>query len=754
MSALGKAAPAESSRPSQPVPKDQVLIRAVSQEAEGQFFRLRGAALVETSEMRVRADEIDYDQESGYVEARGNVLFEHFDGGERLEADRVEYVIGDETGRFFNVKGAIPVQLGARPGILTSTSPFSFRGAWAERIKNRYVLHDGMLTNCKLPRPWWSLHSPRIDIVPGDRALGYRAVMKLRFVPIFYAPLLYKSLQERPRRSGFLTPNVGNSSRRGLMVGVGYYWAINRSYDATYRMQYFTTRGPAHHLELRAKPTRSWDTNFLIYGVNDRGLELSDGRRLKQGGYLLAGDARGRLPKGFQVFVDANYLSNFQFRQAFTESFTEAVFSEVHTIGYMTKSWSSYSLHFVAQRHENFQSTAEGDKILIRKLPQVEFRSADRELSRKILPLWYSFEASAGLVRRTQPLFQTRNILDRVDFAPRVTTALRWKNFHLIPSFGIRETHYGERQTPDGRIVGANLTRHARDFSLELVPPSLERVFNAPKWLGDKVKHVVEPRLHYRYVTGVADFNQIIRFDETELLSNTHEASISLINRLYAKKGGQVHEALSWELWQKRYFDPTFGGAVVAGRRNVVLSAAEMTGYTFLDGPRRYSPVVSVLRGVPKSGLGVEWRTDYDPLRGEIVNGSLSADVRLGQYSTSFGYSRVACVPLSHVSNALPCQDPSEKKLAPPANQLRSALAYGQENKRGWIAGFNSIYDFRTGVMQFATMQVTYNTDCCGFSVQYRRFGFGTRNENQFRVALSIANIGNFGTLKKTERMF
>jgi len=710
--------------------------------------------MIETAEMRVQADEIDYDQETGYTEARGHVLFEHFEWGERLEADRVEYVIGEETGKFYRVKGTTPAQLGARPGVLTSTSPFSFQAAWAERIKNRYVLHDGLLTNCKLPRPWWSLRSSRIDIIPGDRALGYRAVMRLRFVPIFYAPVLYKSLEERPRRSGFLTPNIGNSSRRGLMLGAGYYWAIHRSYDATYRLQYFTQRGPAHHFEFRAKPAREWDGSFLVYGVNDRGLKLASGERIKQGGALIAGDLKGRLPKGFRVFGDVNYLSNFQFRQAFTESFTEAVFSEVHSIGFATKSWSSYSLHFVAQRNENFQSTAEGDKILIRKLPQAEFRSIDRELSRRILPLWFSVEASGGLVRRTQPLFQTRNVMDRVDFAPRVTTALRWRDFHLLPSFGIRETHYGERQTPAGRVVGANLTRHARDFQLEFTPPSLERVFAGPKWLGEKVKHVIEPRFNYRYVTGVADFTEMIRFDETELLSNTNEASISLVNRLYAKKGGVVHEALTWELWHKRYFDPTFGGAVVAGRRNVVQSSAEMTGYAFLDAPRRYSPVVSALRLNPVPGIGVEWRTDYDPLRREIVNGTLTADVRIREYATSFGYSRVACVPQGSLSQQVSCQDPAVKKLSPPSNQLRSAFGYGHENKRGWIAGFNSVYDFRTGVMQFAATQVTYNTDCCGFSVQYRRFGFGTRNENQFRVALSIANIGNFGTLKKTERMF
>ena len=44
--------------------------------------------------------------------------------------------------------------------------------------------------------------------------------------------------------------------------------------------------------------------------------------------------------------------------------------------------------------------------------------------------------------------------------------------------------------------------------------------------------------------------------------------------------------------------------------------------------------------------------------------------------------------------------------------------------------------------------------DCCGLSVQYRRFSFGTRNENQFRVAFAIANIGSFGTLKRQERIF
>jgi LPS-assembly protein len=65
-----------------------------------------------------------------------------------------------------------------------------------------------------------------------------------------------------------------------------------------------------------------------------------------------------------------------------------------------------------------------------------------------------------------------------------------------------------------------------------------------------------------------------------------------------------------------------------------------------------------------------------------------------------------------------------------------------------------TVYDFARKITIFTQTQVTYNTDCCGWSVQYRRFGFGSRNENQFRVAFAVANIGSFGTLRRQERMF
>jgi LPS-assembly protein len=93
--------------------------------------------------------------------------------------------------------------------------------------------------------------------------------------------------------------------------------------------------------------------------------------------------------------------------------------------------------------------------------------------------------------------------------------------------------------------------------------------------------------------------------------------------------------------------------------------------------------------------------------------------------------------------------------LSPPSNQLSTIVRLGDFNRRGWNAAVNTIYDYRQKIFLYNVSQITYNTDCCGFSVEWRRLALGrTRNENQFRVSLSIANVGSFGTLRPQERLF
>ncbi len=727
-------------RPNGPAP-NIVDIDANTQDSDGTLKHLRGNVKLETTEMVLRADAVDYNSETGDAEARGNVRFEHFFNGDKIQCDHATYNIDDETGRFYEVHGTSPAKIEARPGILTTSNPFYFEGEWAERVHDHYILHSGFVTDCKVPRPWWTLRGPRFLVIPNEHAIAYRATFRIRGFPIFYAPALYKSLKKSPRKSGFLTPNAGHSSRRGFMVGGGYYWAINRSYDLMYRAQYFTSRGVAHLMDVRGKIRPGTDFNVSLYGVNDRGINLSqpgDPPNIqKQGGYLLDASAQTKLPFGFEARGNLNYLSSFLFRQSFTESFHEAILSESRSVGYATKHWSTFAVNVVAEREEQFQSVQPDDKIIIRKLPEVEFLSREHQITPR-LPVWVSLESSAGLLHRTEPDFQTRQFVDRVDFYPRITSVLGWKNFNLVPSFAIRETRYGSR-FEDGRVTGKDFLRSAREVTVELSMPSLARIYKAPAWLGDKMKHVIEPRAEYHFVDGVTDFNDIVRFDETDLLSNTNELRVSVSNRLYVKrKNGAVDQVLSWQMSQSRYFDPTFGGAVVEGRRNIVESSADLTGFAFLNGPRSYSPIVSVLRVQPRRGFGVEWRADYDPEPGHFVNSGFSADARYSKYFLSLGDYQVRTDPV----------------LTTSSNQFRGVVGFGNQNNRGWNGAFSSYYDFKRGTTQFSTAQVTYNTDCCGVSFEYRSFNIGTRNESQYRVAFAVSNVGTFGTLKKQERIF
>lgn len=721
------------------VPEGFIDISAVTQEIDGPWRHARGSVRLETSELVLFADELDYNEETDYAEARGNVHYRHFARNEELWASKVEYHLDAETGKFYDVRGQSQARIESRPGVLTSTNPFYFEGKWADRLKDRYILHDGMITNCRLPRPWWTLRGPKFDIMPDDRAIAYRAMFRVRKIPLFYTPYFYKSLEEAPRRSGFLTPNIGNSSRRGTMLGVGYYWAINRSYDATYRTQLFTQRGFAHHVDFRGKPTRTSDFNAIFYGVNDRGLLQDDGTRRKQGGYIISVTGKTELPRGFYGRGELNYLNSLEFRQAFTESYQEAIFSEAHSTGFVEKDWSTFTFVGAFQRLQNFQSITPGDSIVIQKLPEISLNSRDYRVKRLKLPVWVSLESSAALLQRTQPLFETGRFMDRADAQPRIMTHFNLAGIDFNPAFSIRETRWGESRDPDDdTIIGHNITRHSREFFLDVVPPSVSRIFNKKTVFGEQLKHVIEPRIQFRHVGGVRDFERLIRFDETELLTNTTEAEISLTNRLYAKRNGQVWEVLAWQISQRRFFDPDFGGTIIDGQRNVILSAVQLTPYAFLDQARNYSPIASVLQMSPHPGATVRWRTDYDPLRKKVVNSTLQGDARFGAYFLSVGHNHVRSNP----------------NISPSANQFFGMAGIGRPNSKGWNMAFTSIYDFRQSQMQYATTEVAYNTDCCGISIQYRRLAFGTRNENQFRVAFAIANIGSFGTLKRQERLF
>jgi LPS-assembly protein len=744
---------AVSTNPNQPVrpprpnapDSEHVFIESVTQEADGPIRHLRGMVRVETTDMLMRADEVDYNADTGDVQARGHVYFENFQQGEKINCDRADYNIESEKGKFYVVTGTSVPVIHTRPGLLTTTNPFYFEAQWAEKMTDRYILHDGFLTDCLLPRPWWRLRAPVFDVIPGERAIAHHAWFYLLRFPLFYAPAFYKSLEKEPRRSGIIVPSIGNSSTRGPELNYGYYWAINRSFDLLYRGQYYEKAGTAQHIEIRGDASATTTFSIRVDGVDDtRNLPVP------ASGAEIAARAKATLGDGWEARGELNYLSSFSFVQYYSESFNEAVFGETHSVGYIDKHFQDFAVYFVVQQNVDFQSTTPGDVITIHKLPEAQFQERDHEFDLGRQPFWVSFQSSAGFESRSQPilatnplgtpvaLLQTGLFVPRTDFAPEVNTAFHWMGINLVPSFGIRETTYGSSVAANGSFTGGSLLRNSREFKADLLFPSLQRIFKAPSWIGDQVKHVIEPRVTYTDVAGIDNFQRILRFDDTDILSDTNQVEFSLTNRLLAKdKNGTVTDFLSWQLAYERYFDPTFGGAVVPGERNVVQTVLDLTGYSFLDGIRHSSPVVSALR-MQQSHLILDWRLDYDPLLRRIVNSSTSVNWRVNQYFFGLGHTDLQAPTI----------------LAPTADQVNFTVGYGQANRRGLGAAFGVYYDLLKGAMVYSQLQVTYNTDCCGLSVQYLRVNLGTRDESIYRFAFSISNIGTFGSLNRQERMF
>jgi len=295
---------------------------------------------------------------------------------------------------------------------------------------------------------------------------------------------------------------------------------------------------------------------------------------------------------------------------------------------------------------------------------------------------------------------------------------------------------------------------------------------------------VIEPRMKYDYVTGVNNFADILRFDATDVLTNTNEIEYSLVNRLYAKRldpnakdcsaqgmstltiGGapQVgavpwevppnpdaqacasgpREILSWEVGQKFFFDPTFGNALVAGQRNVFTTTADFTGIAFLDSERHFAPLISRLRIETSPRTNTEWDLDYDLKDGRINSSMVLVNYRFGAFIMGGGDAFLRVIDTG--AGTTPTSE---------FNQFRLLFGYGQLNKLGLSAASSFGLDADNGSLQYATAQTSYTWDCCGLSLEFRRFALGAvRNENQYRFTFTLANIGAFGNLKRQERLY
>jgi LPS-assembly protein len=322
---------------------DSATICADSQEKIGNTYKLHGNAEIHYRTYILRADELTYNADTDEITATGHFTIDGGPNDDHIKASHGTYNVTAETGRFYDVTATTGLQFKGSRIILTSTAPFAFTGKIVEKTgSDHYVVYNGTITTCELPHPKWMFQAHKVVVDVGGNASIYHSDFLLHGFPIFYFPYATHPVAREARHTGFLIPTAGRSSAKGNVVGDSFYWAINRSMDATIGGEYFSKRGSSQRGEFRARPSDTSYVDLNYFGVIDRGFETGTStgpQLLREGGQEVRLTAEGNF-YGFRAVSNVDYLSSFLFRLAFNESFTQAINSEVKSQLFLSKTES------------------------------------------------------------------------------------------------------------------------------------------------------------------------------------------------------------------------------------------------------------------------------------------------------------------------------------------------------------------------------------------------------------------------------
>ncbi len=109
--------------------------------------------------------------------------------------------------------------------------------------QDRVRMEEVSYTSCLPGRNHWELRAGSIEV---EQESGFGRARRIRLelldVPILYLPSLSFSARGA-RKSGFLVPEIGSSSRRGLELEAPWYWNIAPNMDATVTPRYLSRLG-------------------------------------------------------------------------------------------------------------------------------------------------------------------------------------------------------------------------------------------------------------------------------------------------------------------------------------------------------------------------------------------------------------------------------------------------------------------------------------------------------------------------------
>src|ERR1700686_3670161 len=434
---------------------EEVTIRAVEQEKDGSIYHLRGRVEIHYRTYILYADQVTYNADTGDSELEGHVVLDGGPYDEHVEASHGTYNVRTETGTFHSVIGTVGLRMRTSRYVLTSSNPFAFTGKIVEKHgPDHYLVRQGSVTTCELPRPKWQFNAKRISVDVDGSAKIYNSDFRLMGMPVFYFPFVTHPVQKQKRQSGLLIPSFGNSSTKGKIAGESVYWVFNRSMDATAGAEYFSKRGWFQRGEFRARPSARPYLSFTYQGMLDR---VIGNPRQDQGGedaHFIAERAFGTL----RGVANVDYLSSFVFRIAFTDVYTQAIDSEVRSKIFLSNTTNGFHFNALAERYQNFEicdprtdpagcnTLTQTELIRVLHTPSFFLSGEERQLGNT--PLYWSFQSAAEGVQRRQIGFRTAPLVGRFDLAPSLTMPVQWRGWSLRPELTLRDTFYTQQTDP------------------------------------------------------------------------------------------------------------------------------------------------------------------------------------------------------------------------------------------------------------------------------------------------------------------
>ena len=715
--------------------------------------RLTGEVEIDGGSWQFYADQVDIFSDDSRLLAHGNVVYST--DGSRVAANRVEFNTQTLTGTFFNASGSVVIVEDVERSMFGSQEPdMHFYGEIIEKTGPRtYRLTNGGFTSCIQPTPRWQVTASTVTLNLNDYAFLRNSILEVKGVPVFYLPVMYYPIQEDGRATGFLIPTYGASTFRGQSLSNAFFWAINRSHDATIFHDWFTQTGQGIGAEYRYTLEQGSEGFARGYFLNEREATVSRGGVTKKlparRSYEVRGRVRQALPGNLTARANVDFFSDITVQQTYYGNVFEASNRERSLSGNVSGSWGSYRLSGTFEVNETFFGDRES--TLWGGGPRITFGQSRKSIPKT--PFYFSFDSEYVRLLRTsitnigEKEKKRDSGLQRVDFNPVLQLPFtRWPFLTINSTIAWRGTYWSESIDPNTKLqIPNSIARTHFEVSSRITGPSFVKVWDTPNsGYAERMKHVIEPWVTLRRVSAIDEFKRIVRLESLDsIVGEVTEFRYGLNNRIYAKQtedGGPAvaREILSIGLSQSYYtdarasqFDPRFQ------------SSFNQTKLT-RPPPSNYSPLSLIVRSEPTRSLSGSMRAEYDTQFKSIRTISADGTIAVGGWmQTTAGWSQRRFI------KGLPGFD-NPKKLDHYLNIFTS-----MKNPNNSLGGSYSInYDLLREQYLQQRLLVYYNAQCCGISLEVQLFNFeglGVRapvtSDKRINLSFTLAGLGTFANV-------